>query len=152
MNALLSSRSSTSSFVTSESQASTWTTSPSRLWRMATSIDSISSFGEFWDNKKHKQGTEIKAITYSNMQVRSFSRPSPWILIDPYHSIFVDLRGRRSASHLRYSWYLIAEVLRSLLLSWTHLCFVCNFTKHILSRQIHQSFLSNETKRRKINQ
>ena len=26
------------------------------------------AFGEFWDNKKHKQGTEIKAITYSNMQ------------------------------------------------------------------------------------
>ena len=39
--------------------------------------------GEKFDLKKHKQGTEVKAITYSNMQVKEVEgKVELWVIID----------------------------------------------------------------------
>ena len=39
--------------------------------------------GELMDLKKHRQGTEVKAVTYSNMQIREESgRCDIWVIID----------------------------------------------------------------------
>jgi SHS2 domain-containing protein len=32
-------------------------------------LENVCSYGELWNKAKHIQGTEIKAITYSNMRV-----------------------------------------------------------------------------------
>ena len=39
-------------------------------------------FGESFDRTKHPQGTEIKAITYSNMQIHEAERTDIYVIVD----------------------------------------------------------------------
>jgi SHS2 domain-containing protein len=41
------------------------------------------AWGEIWDEGKHEQGTEIKAITYSNMQIfQTPQRTDVYVIVD----------------------------------------------------------------------
>jgi SHS2 domain-containing protein len=49
------------------------------------SIQDLNRFGEEWNTEKHPQGTEIKAITYSNMQIHSHpqqQRHDVYVIVD----------------------------------------------------------------------
>jgi len=39
-------------------------------------------YGEPFELGKHPQGTEVKAITYSNMQVHDTDKPEVFVIID----------------------------------------------------------------------
>ena len=43
----------------------------------------LARFGDIFDPKKHTQGTEVKAITYSNMQIHETEgRADLYVVID----------------------------------------------------------------------
>ncbi len=47
------------------------------------------SFGEKFDGARHTQGTEIKAITYSNMQIHESSdRSDLYVIVDIWDNIY----------------------------------------------------------------